>query len=136
MSVVMILTHPCVVYFSTEFKEDRYRVTINRVIWYPQVAVTTYNVTQGVGAMDLNDLALKKGNTFRSSFCKSISEHLNRIFTYMFTYHKVHEEQNDDWQILKIPGFKTIQGFLHLFHANRQRGVGQTYTLTWVYVQR
>ena len=97
MSVVMILTHPCVVYFTTEFKEDRYRVTINRVIWYPQVAVTTYNVTQGVGAMDLNDLALKKGNTFRSSFCKSISEHLNRIFTYMFTYHKVHEEQNDDW---------------------------------------
>ena len=84
MSVVMLLTHPCVVYFNTDFKEDRYRVTVNRIIWYPQVAVTGSVLTQGVGAMDLNELALKGGG-YSSVFYNTSSKQLNTILTYLFT---------------------------------------------------
>ena len=84
MAVVMLLTHPCVVYFNTDFKEDRFRVTVNRIIWYPQVAVTGSILTQGVGAMDLNELALKDEG-YSSVFYNTSSKQLNTILTYLFT---------------------------------------------------
>lgn len=94
MNVVMLMTHPCVVYFTTDFKEDRCRVTVNRIIWNPQVGVTTYGITQGVGTIDLNELALRQGY-YRSTFYNTTSEQLNKILTYMFTP-KLDQQGNDD----------------------------------------
>lgn len=96
MSVIMLLTHPCVVYFNTDFKEDRYRVTVNRIIWYPQVGVTTYGITQGVGAMDLNEIALK-GNGMSSVFYNTSSAQLNQMLTYMFTPKLNQAKTDDNW---------------------------------------
>ncbi len=95
MSVIMLLTHPCTVYFSTDFKEDRFRVTVNRIIWHPNVAVTTYGITQGVGAMDLNEIALK-GNGMSSVFYSTTSAQLNQMLTYMFTP-KLKRSGDDNW---------------------------------------
>ena len=96
MAVVMLLTHPCLVYFNTDFKEDRYRVIVNRIIWYPQVGVTTYGVTQGVGAMDLNEIALQDGG-YKSAFYNNSSAQLNTMLSYLFTPKLNKARSNDNW---------------------------------------
>lgn len=96
MAVTMLLTHPCVVYFNTDFKEDRYRVIVNRVIWYPQVAVTTHGVSQGVGAMDLNEIALQDGG-YKSVFYNTSSAQLNTMLSYLFTPKLNKSRRDNDW---------------------------------------
>lgn len=96
MSVIMLLTHPCVVYFTTDFKEDRYRVIVNKIIWYPQVGITTYGVTQGVGAMDLNEIAVQNGG-YKSTFYNSSSKQLDAMLNYMFTAKINSQQNNDNW---------------------------------------
>lgn len=95
MSVVMLLQHPCVVYFNTDFKNDRFRVIVNRIIWTPQVAVTSYGITQGVGTISLSEMAVKNGG-YNSIFYNSTSSQLNTILTYLFTP-KLNTKQNDNW---------------------------------------
>ena len=96
MSVIMILTHPCVVYFTTDFKEDRYRVVVNKIIWYPQVAVTTYGVSQGIGTMDLNEIAVKNGG-FKSVFYNTSSKQLDTMLNYLFKARIDAPEDADNW---------------------------------------
>lgn len=96
MSMIMLFQHPCVVYFKADFKENRYRVIVDRIIWYPQVGVTTYGVTQGVGTMDLNEIALKKGG-LSSVFYNTSSEQLNTMLTYMFTARLRQAASDDNW---------------------------------------
>ena len=96
MAVVMLLSHPCVVYFNADFKEDRYRVIVNRIIWYPQVGITTHGVTHGVGAMDLNELAVRGGG-YSSSFYKTSSAQLNTILKYLFTPKLNSGRSDDNW---------------------------------------
>ena len=96
MSVVMLLSHPCVVYFNTDFKEDRYRVIVNRIIWYPQVRITTHGVSQGIGAMDLNELAVKDGG-YSSAFYNTSSAQLNTILKYLFTPKLSNGRSDDNW---------------------------------------
>lgn len=95
MSVVMLFTHPCVVYFNTEFKEDRYRVTVNRIIWYPNVGITTYGLHQKVSPMDLNEIAIDNGG-YKSVFYKKSSYDLDTMLTYIFTP-KLNSLSNDNW---------------------------------------
>lgn len=96
MSVIMLLTHPCVVYFTTDFKEDRYRVNVNRIIWTPQVGITTYGVTQGVGTMDLNEIAIQNGG-YKSAFYNTTSVQLDKMLTYMFTPRLNQTSNDDNW---------------------------------------
>lgn len=95
MSVIMLFSHPCIIYFSTDFKEDRYRVIVNRIIWNPQVGVSTYGVYQAVGPMDLNEVALKGGG-YNSVFYNKSSKDLNTMLTYIFTP-KLNSMTNDEW---------------------------------------
>lgn len=96
MSVAMLLTHPCIVYFTTDFKQDRYRVTVNKIIWYPQVGITTYGVTQGVGTMALSEVAVKDGG-YKSAFYNTSSKHLDQILRYLFTARIDNQNNNDNW---------------------------------------
>lgn len=96
MSVIMLLTHPCVVYFTTDFKEDRFRVIVNRIIWSPQVGITTYGVTQGVGNMNLNEIALKNGG-YSSVFYNTTSVQLDKMLNYMFTPRLNQASNDDNW---------------------------------------
>ncbi len=92
MGVVMLLTHPCVVYFTTDFKEDRYRVTVNRIIWTPQL-VTARN---GIGTMSLNEIAVQK-NGFKPIFYNTTSVQLDKMLDYMFTARLNQSSSNDNW---------------------------------------
>ncbi len=94
MNLIMLFNHPCIVYFTSDFKADRYRVIVNKIIWYPQVAVTTYGVSQGIGAMDLNEIAVKNGG-YSSVFYNTSSKQLNELLTVLFTA-KVSSAKNDD----------------------------------------
>lgn len=96
MSVIMLLTHPCTVYFNTDFKEDRFRVTVNRIIWHPNIGITTYGVTTSVSAMDLNSTALK-GNGYSYVFYNTTSGQLDKMLTYLFTPKLSATGANDDW---------------------------------------
>lgn len=96
MAVAMVFTKPCVVYFSTDFKEDRFRVKVNRIIWHPNVSVTTYGVTSSVQTMDLNEIALK-GNGYSSIFYNSSAAKLNTMLTYLFTPKIGADDASDDW---------------------------------------
>jgi len=96
MTIIMLFRHPCIVYFTADFKSDRYRVTVDRIVWYPQVAVTTYGVSQGVGTMDLNSIAVKNGG-YSSVFYNTSSVQLNRILTQMFTAKISKVRRDDNW---------------------------------------
>ncbi len=96
MSLILLFNHPCVVYFTSDFKADRYRVLVHRIIWYPQVAVTTYGVSQGVGAMDLNEIAVKNGG-YKSTFYNTSSEQLNRLLTALLTAKVSSIKIDDNW---------------------------------------
>lgn len=96
MAVAMLFSHPCVVYFNTDFKENRYRVIVNRIIWYPQVGITTHGVTQGVGAMSLSEVAVKNGG-YNSAFYNTASAQLNTILRYLFTPKLNSGRTDDNW---------------------------------------
>jgi len=96
MAVIMILAKPCVVYFSTDFKEDRFRVKVNRIIWHPNVSVTTYGITSSVQTMDLNEIATK-GTGYSSVFYNTSSVQLNTMLTYLFTPKIGTADASDDW---------------------------------------
>lgn len=96
MQVMMLLSHACVVYFTADFKDNRYRVVVNRIIWYPQMALTVYGVSQGVGAMDLNEVALKNGG-YSSAFYRTTSKQVDLCLDYLFTAKLNSVAQNDVW---------------------------------------
>ena len=96
LAVTMLMTYPCVVYFSTDFKDDRYRVTVNRIIWHPNIGITTYGVTNTIGAMDLNELALK-GNAYNSVFYNTSSVQLDAMLSHLFTAKLNNTDTNDEW---------------------------------------
>ena len=95
MSVVMLFTYPCIVFFDADFKEDRYRVTVNQIIWYPDIAITSYGLSQGIGTMDLNEIAVKNGG-YKSVFYNTSSRDLNSMLSYMFTP-KLDDISDEDW---------------------------------------
>lgn len=95
MAVANIFLEPCTVYFRVDFKEDRYRVVVNNIIWYPQTAITVYGVTQGAGTMDLNEVALKRGE-YRPTFYELNSVHLNGTLYHLFTA-RPGTMPKDDW---------------------------------------
>ena len=94
-STTIILQKPCTVYFTTDFKEDRYRVTVNRIIWEPQMSAISYGIASSVGPMSLNDIATTK-NGYNSTFYNQTSEQLYLMLEYLFTP-KLEARANDDW---------------------------------------
>lgn len=95
MKVVTLLQHPCVIYFTAEFKEDRYRVTVNKIIWQPQLGLATSGLLMGVGTMDLNELSMKNGD-FAKTFYNKTSADLDKLLEYVFTV-KAPRSSNDNW---------------------------------------
>lgn len=81
--VPALCQYPCVVYFTAEFKDDRYRVVVNRIVWSPQIGAHVGGLLLGIGTMDLNELALKKGQ-FTPGFFRRDAESINAMLEYMF----------------------------------------------------
>lgn len=94
--VVLVLQHPCVVYFTVDFKEDRYRVRVNNIIWNPQMALNAGGSFIGIGTIDLAELALRRGQ-FAPAFLRHTGEELDMLLEYMFNAPADYISEEEDW---------------------------------------
>jgi hypothetical protein len=95
MNLILLLKHPCEVFFYVEFKEDRYKISVNQIIWYPDIGVNYGSVqTNSNLNMTLEEIALmKKG--YSSTFVKKTSVQLNDILKVMFKANPI--VRNNNW---------------------------------------
>ena len=82
-NTVMMFLQPCIVYFTAEFKDNRYRVIVNEIIWNVQAAVSSNNVTFGAGSSSLSEVATK-GQGYNSTFYNYNSDTLNKLLFTLF----------------------------------------------------
>ena len=94
--VVLAIQHPCVVYFTVEFKEDRYRVRVNNIIWNPQMALNAGGSFIGIGTIDLAELALRRGQ-FAPAFLRHTGEELDMLLEFMFNAPADYISEEEDW---------------------------------------
>ncbi len=100
MNILLLFRHPCTIYFTADFKDGKFRVIVDNIIWEPQVGVTTYSgrvgLSQGAGTMDLHDVAFK-GSGYNNAFVNYSSAQLNDILTYYFRPKLSKQKYNDNW---------------------------------------
>jgi hypothetical protein len=95
MNVILLLKEPCEVFFTIDFKENRYRVIVNKILWYPSTNLNLgYISTNTNMVMSLEELALKN-NGYRSTFVKNSSKQVNDILSLLFTATPL--EISDNW---------------------------------------
>lgn len=85
MDIIILLRHPCEVFFTIDFKKDKYRIVVNNIIWYPEISFQTskYTSTNSNFTISLDEVAFKNGGC-NSIFLNTTSNQLDTILKIIF----------------------------------------------------
>lgn len=96
MNIPFILHSPAKMIFHVQFKEDRYRVTVENITWSGNAGTTgTITITQSVG-LSMQDLISKQGK-FKANGCKHTNICLLNLFYFNSKYQSKKNVLNTDF---------------------------------------
>lgn len=61
----MIYYTPCVIYFSIDIKDNKYRVTATNIIWTSTMYFNMYYAAYNPGKLDINSILIRKNGKLR-----------------------------------------------------------------------
>ena len=85
LKVIESISGECDVFFNIEFKEDRFKIVVTKIIWYDSISflVTQYLAVNENLVTELKTIALKKG-VYTNKFVKKTSKQLDDILLTLF----------------------------------------------------
>jgi hypothetical protein len=95
MNVIIFLQHPCEVFFTVDFKDNRYRVIVNKILWYPAINANYGAVSTNSNLIMSLDEVAHNSNGYNSTFINRSSKQINDMLSVMFEAHPV--EVSEDW---------------------------------------
>lgn len=95
MNMIILLQHPCEVFYTIDFKETKYRVIVNKILWYPAVNAIFGNVSTNSNLVMSLDEVAHKNNGYKSIFINQSSKQINDMLNVLFKIQPV--EFSQDW---------------------------------------
>ncbi len=85
LKVIESISGECDVFFNIEFKENRFKIIVTKIVWYDSISflVTQYIAVNENLVTELKTIALKNG-VFKDKFVKKTSKQLDDILVTLF----------------------------------------------------
>ena len=94
---VMILSEPCIIVFTIDVKDTKYRITVNDIIWTASMSFGYGNVT---GTKSLTEMSLKKSGKV-TKFVNNSFHKIDKMLDYIFDIKRQEilskAGSDDDW---------------------------------------